>query len=252
VRATLCGLAELDALNMVHTDLKPENILCSALDTKTIKTIRACVEKRDPSFTMASLMPRPEEPCVRVADFGLSFLLEPNDTTCSFARRIGTRGMRVSKAPNTGVLIQTREYRAPEVLFGTNFTPRTDVWSLGCIVFELITGDFLLDPKRRTKVEKEMDIEHLAMIMQLLGPVPAEISTSHARHIPNYFTESGAFKYADKYRNYKMRSLQKELETYLPPLEAAECASFLHQCLTYDPQGRSSAAELLRSPWLTS
>lgn len=44
-----------------------------------------------------------------------------------------------------GVVIQSREYRAPEVLLGAFFLPSCDVWSIGCIAYELVTGRFLLD-----------------------------------------------------------------------------------------------------------
>ena len=43
--------------------------------------------------------------------------------------------------------IQTRQYRAPEVLLGANYDTSVDLWSLACIVFELVTGDLLFDPQ---------------------------------------------------------------------------------------------------------
>eukprot|EP00756_Hemistasia_phaeocysticola_P030723 Hpha_TRINITY_DN16307_c2_g6::TRINITY_DN16307_c2_g6_i1::g.59361::m.59361 len=44
-------------------------------------------------------------------------------------------------------LIQTQYYRAPEVLLGTAWSYSADVWSAGCVVFELATGDTLFRPR---------------------------------------------------------------------------------------------------------
>ena len=43
--------------------------------------------------------------------------------------------------------IQTRQYRAPEVLLGASYETSVDIWSLACIIFELVTGDLLFDPQ---------------------------------------------------------------------------------------------------------
>ena len=44
--------------------------------------------------------------------------------------------------------IQTREYRCPEGVLGLwPFGPAADVWSVGCLVFELLTGETLFDPQ---------------------------------------------------------------------------------------------------------
>ncbi|SYZ62371.1 Protein_kinase_domain_containing_protein [Leishmania braziliensis MHOM/BR/75/M2904] len=44
-----------------------------------------------------------------------------------------------------GAVIQSREYRAPEVLLGNFCLPSCDVWSMGCIAYELVSGRFLFD-----------------------------------------------------------------------------------------------------------
>jgi len=43
--------------------------------------------------------------------------------------------------------IQTRQYRAPEVIIGPGYSYSADMWSFACIAFELATGDFLFAPK---------------------------------------------------------------------------------------------------------
>lgn len=41
--------------------------------------------------------------------------------------------------------IQTRQYRSPEIILKyKHWGSLTDLWSIGCIIFELITGDFYL------------------------------------------------------------------------------------------------------------
>ena len=41
----------------------------------------------------------------------------------------------------------TREFTPPEVLLGAPPTPAIDYWSLGCTVFEMLTGGLLFDPR---------------------------------------------------------------------------------------------------------
>lgn len=43
--------------------------------------------------------------------------------------------------------IQTRQYRSPEAIIGAPYNERADIWSVACLAFELLTGDFLFDPQ---------------------------------------------------------------------------------------------------------
>ncbi|KFG33053.1 putative cell-cycle-associated protein kinase CLK, partial [Toxoplasma gondii GAB2-2007-GAL-DOM2] len=77
-------------------------------------------------------------------------------------------------------LINTRQYRAPEVILGLGWDMSSDVWSLGCILMELYTGNLLF----RTHEH----LEHLAMMEKIIGPMPANmleaaVSTDGRRYL---------------------------------------------------------------------
>lgn len=64
-------------------------------------------------------------------------------------------------------VIQTRQYRSPEVIFRGPYDQSADLWSLACTVFELATGDYLFEPKKGKNYSKNED--HLALIAELIG-----------------------------------------------------------------------------------
>ena len=64
-------------------------------------------------------------------------------------------------------IIQTRQYRSPEVIIRADYDTSADMWSLACTVFELVTGDYLFEPKKGKSYTKNED--HLALITELLG-----------------------------------------------------------------------------------
>ncbi len=56
--------------------------------------------------------------------------------------------------------IQTRQYRSPEVIIGADYNTSADIWSFACTIFEMITGDFLFEPRKGGNYDKDDD--HLA------------------------------------------------------------------------------------------
>jgi serine/threonine-protein kinase SRPK3 len=63
-------------------------------------------------------------------------------------------------------LIQTRQYRSPEVIIGAGYGTSADIWSFACMIFELITGEFLFEPRKSQSYGKDDD--HIAQVIVLL------------------------------------------------------------------------------------
>jgi len=113
---------------IVHRDLKPENIFLVGAG-------------RDPAAA------------VKVLDFGVAKLL-----TADAVARLTMRGM----------LVGTPEYMSPEQCAGTDVDHRADVYALGCILFEMLTGQ----PPFVTSSVRELVVAHR------FHPAPSAMATS--------------------------------------------------------------------------
>ena len=54
--------------------------------------------------------------------------------------KVGDLGNVYRWDKHKGSDIQTRQYRAPEVILRTEYEKNVDVFSVGCMMFELLTG----------------------------------------------------------------------------------------------------------------
>lgn len=147
--------------------------------------------------------------------------------------------------------IQTRQYRSPEAIIGAAWGRRVDIWSAGCMFFELLTGDYLFNPdaiaKRYTK-----DDDHIAQIMELLGPFPVNFALagkfSHA-----LFNRKGELKRIQKLKFWNLESVLISKYAVDKKL-VAKLADCLTKMLQIDPVKRWKAWELLNDDgsWLAS
>ena len=143
-------------------------------------------------------------------------------------------------------IIQTRQYRAPEVLLGINYNESSDIWSLACMVFELATGDFLFDPRKGDTYSKNDD--HLAQIIELVGKMPKNFALSGSNSM-KYFNKNGKLKRIRKLVYYPLIKILTE-KYHFKENEAKALNDFIMPMLEYYPNKRITARELLRHPWL--
>jgi serine/threonine-protein kinase SRPK3 len=62
--------------------------------------------------------------------------------------KIADLGNACWKHHHFSTLIQTRQYRSPEVILGQTYNESADIWSLACMMYEVLTGDLLFQPKK--------------------------------------------------------------------------------------------------------
>ncbi|OII71243.1 serine threonine kinase [Cryptosporidium ubiquitum] len=128
----LLALSFLRKIKLTHTDLKLENILFTDNNYIWVNA------PRHPG----ALIRRPVRPEIRLIDFGAA----------------------TYEHDYHGSVINTRQYRAPEVILDLGWDMSSDMWGFGCILMELYTGVLLF------KTHEHM--EHLAMVERIIEPFP--------------------------------------------------------------------------------
>jgi serine/threonine-protein kinase SRPK3/serine/threonine-protein kinase SRPK1 len=142
--------------------------------------------------------------------------------------------------------IQTRQYRSPETIIGGGYDTSADIWSLACMIFELVTGDYLFDPKASEEYPRDED--HLALFVELLGPMPAPV-IARGRRSSTYFNRRGELRHIKSLRYWGLEDVLQQ-KYHMPLVEAKALNSFLGVMLKLNPEDRASAQTLLQHPWL--
>ncbi|KAG5500234.1 hypothetical protein JIQ42_04569 [Leishmania sp. Namibia] len=110
-------------------------------------------QKGDLTLAHYVRVPMPVMNSVRVVDLGAAQFLS---TFRDHSLIPGYAHVPVSYNP-----IQTSHYRSPEVLLGFGWNTSADIFSLGCMIPELLTGECLFMPNHT--------MEHLAMMQHVIG-----------------------------------------------------------------------------------
>ncbi|KMZ62838.1 Shaggy-related protein kinase theta [Zostera marina] len=138
----------------------------------------------------------------------------------------GSAKILVSSEPNISYIC-SRHYRAPELCFGaTDYINAIDMWSVGCVFGELLTGKALFPG--------ENGVEQLTEIMKILGtPTREEIKCMNPNH--------GNFKFTQ----FKPHPWHKIFRRNVPP----EAVDLISRILQYSPKFRCTPLEACAHPF---
>uniref|UniRef100_A0ACD5XPE6 Uncharacterized protein n=1 Tax=Avena sativa TaxID=4498 RepID=A0ACD5XPE6_AVESA len=252
-------------LGIIHTDLKPENVLLVSTINPSKDPARAgfapILEKPEGnqyngttiSFSEKMLKMRARRAVVKISRRreslgGVTMEMEKERSLdgISMKCKIVDFGNACWADQQNAGEIQTRQYRAPEVIIGSGYSYSADMWSFACLVFELATGEMLFTPKVCQGCSEDED--HLALMMETLGKMPKKIACSGTRS-KDYFNRYGDLK---RIRRLKFWPLERVLaEKYnFPAPDATGLADFLRPILDFAPENRPTAAECLKHAWL--
>eukprot|EP01033_Poteriospumella_lacustris_P006160 gene6160-4422_t len=145
--------------------------------------------------------------------------------------------------------IQSRSYRAPEVIIGHPYDARIDIWSVGAVVAELFTGYVLF--------QNDSVQTMLSRITGIMGDFPEHV-IQEGRDASKYFTASNIVYERDDNGQYhlvfpKRTTLESRLHCPRPDAcskDEALFVDFVSSTLCLDPRKRPTAYEALQHPWL--
>ena len=135
------ALAAAHAAGIVHRDIKPENIML----------------RRDGY--------------VKVLDFGLAKLTE--EKSGPFDSESKTRVLELKTSP--GMVMGTVAYMSPEQARGLAVDARTDVWSLGVVLYEMVTGQQPFDGATPTDVIISIAGQEPELLARYAPKVPVQL-----------------------------------------------------------------------------
>ncbi|KAJ4805723.1 Protein kinase superfamily protein [Rhynchospora pubera] len=267
-RDMLVGLDYLHRdLGIIHTDLKLENVLLISTIDPSKDPVRAGfvpilerpegnpngsiggvnrIEKKLKERAKRALARISEQRPSMAASAATAFRRERNLDEINLRCKIVDFGNACWADKQFGDIIQTRQYRAPEVIIGSGYSFPADMWSFACIAYELATGDMLFMPKEGHGFSEDED--HLALMMELLGKMPKKIATAGLRS-KDYFDRHGDLKRIRRLKYWPLDKLLTDKYKFTKT-DAQEFADFLCPLLDFDPLKRPTAAQCLSHSWL--
>jgi dual specificity tyrosine-phosphorylation-regulated kinase 2/3/4 len=137
--------------------------------------------------------------------------------------------------------IQSRFYRAPEVVLGLQYGTPIDIWSLGCVLCEMVTGQPIFPA--------EDEAELMQMVAEVVG-LPPESLIKGAPRAKYYFSSQGELMLKPNSQGRYHTPGGSSVGTAIR-VQDRGFIELIEGCLRWAPEERFTAGDVLGSEWVT-
>ncbi|KAI2085833.1 hypothetical protein LOZ36_003756 [Ophidiomyces ophidiicola] len=230
LRNIIVALDFLHRAKVVHTDLQARNMLLD-IDDRTVFSTFEDAEIEEPAprkllgdrtIYMSRRIPlTPRFPSI--TDFGEA------------------RIMSSGKLPWEDVMPDV--YRAPEIISRMPWDEKVDMWSIGLVCWDLVTGRTLFRGRNSEKLLD--DAIHLAEMIAIMGRPPKEF-LKRSEMCQIWWDENGTWRGAAPIPTYSLEDLAEKIGGE----DRNGFLSFFRRTLRWLPEERPTTEELISDPWL--
>jgi serine/threonine-protein kinase SRPK3 len=277
LKQILLGIRELEKHNLMHTDFKPENILVCGLNREAelllstfgkdqfIKKthdekIDKLLEKDNISednkwLTSYKIYKRITQTIIKFMKNDMidvkkemklckvrsEYIKNIRIKICDFNLVIDAD----ENLGDTSIQIQTRYYRAPEIILGNGLHRKTDYWSIGCILFELLTGEILFNPEKDGI--RSRDIHHMYLIEELMGKVPDNMLSKSKNYKKLYDNNKFLLSVGKRIKRWELKDVLAENHENVGLNEniCKNLIRFINSTLNINPDNRPNIKKML-------
>ncbi|XP_053677640.1 stress-activated protein kinase JNK-like [Anopheles nili] len=138
--------------------------------------------------------------------------------------------------------VVTRHYRAPEIILNMEYDTKVDIWSIGCIMAELITGNVLFPGTDH--------VDQWMRIVETLGTPRPEFIARTTPGAQRYINSQPINPGRPFEELFPDEAFQAAASTRFPHLTNEVARDLLRRMLAFDPMERISVDEALQHPYI--